>query len=390
MKFFYLALGLLFLPFSSVTAQSVSGSLGGAYIELQAQGSGGTIRMGETAEVARFRLSNRSGKAITLNSVSFRNYGTADLDDSFEDFNIQNNGMILTSEAMVTRNTVSFSLNDVFIDRGDSLVLSVVGRLIYAQSGETIELGIRRQEDVQASMVGLDYFNLECRGCEDIRGKEKTLRAGGIYISSRSAIPAARNYRSSRSMTSSYSSRSYQRPTLRSTSDTSRYYYRPAGSQSYSPGSNDISFFSTYINSKVDTQVEGLFLELGSGSNASDKNSNGQANDLEDFSDSFSNFNLYVNLDRVDSADEFVTRNGKVGLEFDSTFEIPANAQILLTGRISNQAVNGDKIRFSLGRDGLIDPVYLYNGNSVNTSNINGGNSSQFNSSTSESLQIFK
>jgi hypothetical protein len=386
MQYIFTLLALLTLPFLT-QAQSVS-TLDTAYIELQGQGSGGTIRMGETSEVGRFRLSNRSGKAIVLNRISFRNYGTADLDESFENFMIQNNGVTLTDTALVTRNTVSFTFRDILIDRGDSLVLSVAGRLIYAQSGETIELGIRRQEDVDTSMLGLDYFSLECRDCEGIRGKEKTLRAGGIYIRSTSPFQSARNFRSSRRTTASFFNRSYQRPSLRSTSLTSRYYYRPAGNQSYSPGSRDIRFFSTFINSKIDAQVEGLFLSLANGSEASDKNNNGVSNELDDFSDSFSDFNLFVNNQRVDSTNDFMTENGKAGLLFNSTFDIPANAQILLTGRISSQAVTGDRVKFSLDKNGLRDPVYLYNQRSVNTSNINGGSSSNFSSTGNQPLSI--
>ncbi len=390
MKYFLLVLGFCLAPLS-LQAQSEDN---GAYIELQVQGSGGTIRMGETAEVARFRLSNRSGKNITLNRITFRNYGTADLDESFENFVVQNNGATISQAVQVSRNDLTFTFSDVLIDRGDSLVLSVVGRLIYAQSGETVELGIKREEDVLASILGLDYFSLECRDCEGLKGKSKTLRAGGIYLRSTSPYAAYRYYGSARRSSSS----SYLRPTTTTSSTstntaasvTSRYYYRPAGSQSYSPGSKDIRFFSTYINSKTDSAVEGLFLNIGSGSQASDKNENGVNNELEDFSASFSDFNLYVNNDRVDSTNDFTEYNGQPGLFFNSSFEIPANAQILLTGRITNQAVNGDKVKFALHSSGLIDPVYLYNGASVEPASINGGSSSNYTNTGVEPLSISK
>lgn len=373
---------------STVVAQDISG-FEADFIELQTQGSGGTIGMGETAEIARFRLSNRADKAIALNRIRFRNYGTADLDESFENFQVQTNlGQRLPTQALADRNYVTFTFKEVFVDRGDSVVLSIVARLIYAQSGETVELGIRREEDVQTSMVGLDYFSLECRACEGQKAPEKRLRAGGIYIRSTSPYWSS-TYRGSarRVSAASYYNRSY-RPSSRNRSATSRFYYRPAGRQTYAPGSQDIQFFSTYINSKVDTQVEGLFLEIASGSLATDKNGNNRDNELEDFSESFSDFSLWVNNRRVDSSDDFVSRNGQPGLLFNSTFEIPANAQLMLTGRISNQAVNGDKVRFTLGREGLIDPIYLYSGDSVQSNRINGGNTSNFRTTTNTDIEI--
>lgn len=373
----------LLLPFSVLAQYDVG------YIQLQSQGIGGTIRMGETTELARFRLSNRTGKVIKLNRFKLRNYGTADLEASFQNFQIENNGNVLASEAIVERKDLTFNFFNTLIDRGDSLVLSVVGRLIYAQSGKTIELGIRRKEDVQASIQGLDYFSLECRECEGLKAHSKTLRAGGIYQHSTSPYQSSRYYGSyHRTIAAPYFDRAYNRSKANTNSNTSRFYYRPSGRQSYAPGSKDIRFFSTYMSSKIDIQVEGVFLSLASGSAASDKNENNQANELADFSDTFSDFTLWVNNQSVDTTNDFITRNGKVGLLFNATFDIPGNAQLVLTGRTTNQAVNGDKVKFSLAKDGLIDPVYLYNGDAVNTANINGGSSSNFSSILAKPLSI--
>ena len=70
---------------------------------------------------------------------------------------------------------------------------------------------------------------------------------------------------------------------------------------------------------------------------------------------------------------------------------IPANSQLLVTGRVTNNAVNGDKVKFSLGRNGLIDPVYAYSGNSVPSGSIRGGTTSNFSQSGgSQPLSISK
>jgi len=381
MRYLLFVLAIIVAP---LTLQAQT-TLGGAYVELQAQGSGGTIRMGETAQLAKYRLSNRSGKNITVNRLKLRNYGTADLSESFENFVITDNNQTISAAFQADRNNVTFTFDNVVIARGEALQLSVEARLIYAQSGETVELGIRREEDLNTSIIGLDYFSLECRECESVIAQPKTLKAGGIYIRSTSPYASYRYYGSS--------ARSVYTPSLRprvnTISATNRYYYRPSGNQTYSPGSKDINFFSTYLNSKVDTQVEGLFLSIASGSQVSDKNGDGKT-DLKDFSQSFNNFNLFVNNERVDSTDQFESYNGGSGLLFDSSFEIPPNSQILLTGRISNGAVNGDKVKFSLSRSGLIDPTYSYSGDAVETGNINGEGRSQYTSTQNQNLNITK
>jgi|GEM_PF-5082350 len=244
--------------------------------------------------------------------------------------------------------------------------------------------------DIRASIVGLDNFSVECRDCEDVRSRSKRLRAGGIYLNSRSAYRSSRYY-GSNSYYTSLRNRNYN--TNRSTSrrNTSRNYYRsPIGRQTFSQGAKGITFFSTYLNSKSPFRVDGIFLSVAGGTQVSDKNNNRQSNDIEDLEETFSDFTLYVNGQREDSTDSFTRRNGQTGLLFNTTMDIPAGSQVLLTGRITNNGVTGDKIKFSLGRNGLIDPVYLYNGRNIDLGNINGGTTSNFSSTLNQPLSISK
>lgn len=352
----------------------VSAQFDAGYVELQTQGSDGTIRMGETAEIAKFRLTNRTGKNITLDGLRLRNYGSAKISDSFENLRVENLGYTIGTATFTDRKAVQFRFENIVINRGDSLVLSVVGRLIYAKSGQTVKMGIQYQEDVDTSLVGIDYFNLECRDCRGLRAKTKTLRGGGIYVSRPSGHTGYRYYGS-----------------RRTPADISRSYYRaPVGRKTYSQGSKGISFFSTYLNSKSPFRVDGLFLNVANGTQVSDKNGNGRTNDIEDLEETFSDFTLYINGQREDSTDNFAFRNGQLGLFFNNTMDVPAGSQILLTGRITNQGVTGDKIKFSLGKTGLIDPVYLYNGRNIDSGNINGGTSSNFTGTVNEPLNISK
>lgn len=382
MKYLGLVFGFLWLPFT-LQAQTLENS--DPYVELQTQGSGGTIRMGETAELAKFRLSNRSEKNIIFHKITFRNYGTANLEESFENLTVQNLNQVISQNSRINQNELTFTFAEVVISRGESLQISIVGRLIYAPSGKTIELGIRRQEDVEASIIGLDYFSLVCRACESIRDKEKTLKAGGIYIRNRSPYASHRYYGSANRKTDSTTQK---RATQIS---TPRYFSsRTSARQSYAPGSKDIQFFNTFLSSKVNIRLEGLFLEIVTASQASDKNADGRANQIEDYSDTFSDFNLYLNAERVGSVDNFTERNGKIGLLFETVFEIPPQSSLLLTGRITAKAVNGDRVRFSLNRRGLIDPRYVFSRENLNSNSINSVATKSVEVTPYEGLKIYR
>lgn len=361
-------IGLLLLPFS-VLAQYDAG-----YIEIQTQGSAGSFKMGQTAELGRFRLSNRTGKTINLNGLRLRNYGSAKLSDSFENIRIENNDYSIGTAVFTDRKSVQFRFDNIEIGRGDSLVLSVVGRLIYAKAGQTVKLGIQYEEDVKASLKGVNYFSLECRSCRGQRAKTQILRGGGIYVNPYSPYQGYRYYGS-----------------RRAPNDISRYYRTPISNKSYSQGTKGITFFTTYLNSKSPFRVDGVFLNIANGSIVSDKNGNGIMNELEDFNQTFSDFTLYVNGQREDSSNEFSVYQGRVGLWFNNRLDLPANSQLILSGRIENSATTGDKVKFSLDKTGLIDPVYIYNGDSIDLGNIKGGSRSNFTESTiNEPLSINK
>ena len=103
-------------------------------------------------------------------------------------------------------------------------------------------------------------------------------------------------------------------------------------------------------------RADGLFFALGRGTFASDKNNNGQNTDAEDLSETFRDFKLYVNNQYVDYVSEFATYRGRTGVWFDTEIILDPNSQIMIVGEITRYAENGDKIRFNLRREGIINP----------------------------------
>ncbi len=374
-KFLILALGLLLLPFS-LGAQSLSDTEIGS-LDFDALGSNTTLRMGEFAEIGRFRITNRGRRTLMVDRIRLRNYGNARLDESFENLGLYTGTEKINDDIQVSRNYITFHVPSTFIDRGDSLIFTVRGQLIYAKSNRrTVQLGVRRKEDILLKEASSGFF-ANCQVCEGVRLKTYTLRLGGLNIERSNYRPTYRYYGS---RTNSYNPY-YGRRTYRSTDSEPRSYNRristPVGRQSYSPGSKDIIFFSSQFSSKVPIEAEGIFLEVSSG-NVSDKNGNGIANEIQDFSETFADFSLFVNGEFVDSTNGFERFNGRTGLRFDSTFIIWPSSQLVLRGRLTNQAQTGDKVRFKLNSNGILDPVYRYNYRSVPSVNINGGSTAPF------------
>ena len=378
--------GLLLLPFS-LFAQSVTDFDVGV-LEITPLGSGNEIHMGRTAEIGRFRLTNRSRKSLLVRQINFRNYGSANMDESFQDLSLYVAGERVSSDAYTDRRNITFVLPEFWIFQGDSAIFSIEGQLIYAKNGKTVQLGIRYKEDIQAEIANTGGFSVRCENCRGTRLKSYELRPGGIYLRSNNYRPAYRYYNSRRRSTaprySNYRVSNYtnRRPRI-------NYYRPPSGNQTYNAGSKGVTFFSSYFNAKTGFEVEGIFLEVASGSQVTDKNGNGVTNEAEDFSEVFSDFKLYLNGQLLDSTNDFEVYNGRLGLFFNATTQIWPNTQLLLQGRIKNNGVNGDKVKFRLNGNGLIDPVYLHSYQTVPSQNINGSRTGNF-SDVGGSLNIYK
>jgi len=376
-KLFFLAAVLMtpFLILSVVNAQFDLGS-----VEVQVSGSSGTLDTGDFGEVGRFRVSNRTGRNVELESLRLRNYGTAELDESFDNvFLTTTTGERLAELVDASRRYWTWRfLPGTVLKRGDSLLISVKARLIYAERGDTeVQLGFRRLEDFAVKDIG-SGFGVRCDNCEGIRLQPHRLDIGGLTISRSSNFRAAR-FRGSNPRTSSSVS-SNQRILPTASSRTRNFYYRPTtvrhqerfiaaprGSQQYSPGARDVIFFSSRLSSRTGVAVDGLFLEVGSGSNS-----------VAGFNNAFGDWRLLVNGVSEDTTNEIETYRGRNGVLFNSNIIIPPNAQITLIGRVTNQAQTGDKIRFSLNSSGLIDPEHLSTSSRVRS--INGSGGSNFSS----------
>lgn len=349
----------LFLIPSFVFAQSVDYEVGN--LKITSLGSASTISMGRSGEIGRFRLSNQGRKNLQIESIQFKNYGTADLEKNFESFILYAHNESVGSASFTEKKRVGIALDDFILERGNSVIFTLKAKLVYAKRGQTIQLGIQRTEDLMARENSSGFY-ATCENCENTKFKTYSLRTGSIYLQNQSS--RYRRYRGSSSRT------------LLPTSNRT-IYSNDRSNRSYNTGSKDVVFFSSFFRTKVSMQAEGVFLAIENSSQVSDKNGNGIGNELVDFEETFSDFRLYVGGEYVDHANNFESQNGQLGLLFETTFEIHSNSQLLLVGRLTQEAQTGDKIKFRLDKNGLIDPVYLHNYDSVFPSGGSSGNFSE-------------
>lgn len=348
-------------------------------IELKPLGNGTNIKIGRNTEIGKFQIRNRSSKKISIESITFRNYGNADLDEAVEDAGIYTTlGDKISTSSKADQKNITFlfdnGINGGFVLRGgDSIIFVIKATIAYARTNDTIQLGLRYEEDFVARDASSGF---QLPVSEKLRLKSYQLESGDLSVI-RSYYNSSRRYTSSRlpSWYRSYRQRSSARrsSTPPFTQSSSRIAV-PISRRSYSPGARDITFLSSSVRSKTGVHAEGVTIEVSS-YQVSDKNGNGISNEIEDLNETFSDFRLFVDGQMIDSTNEF--ENGPV-LVFGNSFDLFPSSRIQVIGRITNTAQNGDKLKLRLNPKRLHDPQYLHSGDSVSPDSINGsGNGNQ-------------
>jgi hypothetical protein len=373
---------------------SVFGYSGSTYdllgIQITPLGSASELSIGTLPEIGRFRITNPSRKKIMLRSIAIRNYGTARLDESLLDASLWISGNQISSRSWIDLKNIYFSTHDYIIGSGDSVIIDVKATVQFAHDGETIQLGIRRPEDFVAIEVGSGFAVGLPIDSTPAQMKTYTLSPGAISVQRTPTYrnsfirPVAPSSQTNQYIPNSYYSTYLPRVSLPIQSPVSTY--RMIGSQTRSPGSKEVNFLDFYLSQKMPVRADGIFFEIDASSLSSDKNGNGIDNEIDDFNDTFNTFQLYINGLQEDSSNSIEYYRGQAGVFFDTSFDLLGGENhFQVTGRIKNNATNGDKLKLRGGNTFLISPEYIYSGDAVPSSKIHGsptGNSTNVNASS--------
>ena len=294
----------------------------------------GTISVGRTNRVARFRLENDGRQDVWLNRIRLKNAGNADLDDMFRSLELRNNaGGVVAYSTHIDRDYVTFDLDGYPIEEKDSEVFAIWGTPLYGRQGQTISLVLDEPEDIDATV--------------------RNTAPRSTSISRTTSNPRySYNYRAGGSTSSGGSLGSYtiDRGNLTVKSQNSNYGYN-LWNRDYNPGSRDITFLSQYVSHKSPYRLDTVRAVVASGSTVGDRDGNGQSDQTNDYEEAFDDFRLYINGQYEDNASGFETSNGKTYIEFRTSHVVNGSDQFVITGRATNNAGNGDKLRLRLDKN---------------------------------------
>lgn len=334
---------LFLFAFFSIFSVSAQYSL--PLVELESASPNRTVslRVGRTLELAKIRFENSGRKNLLLESIVLRNYGSVDLDESLSDTIVTLSGKNIPVEVYPNKKDVRIVFPEGFeIWGGRSPVLRIQSTLAYARSNDTLQLGIRRQEDVRIRDVSSGFY-VPVVFEEGIKFTNYDLTSGSLYAPRNSSV---RYYGSRSSSPSALSSSLYSRNLYSSRNNTSVRLLETSRDQ-YAPGARDIVFLNRSVASARDFYVSGIFFPID-GSQSS-----------EDLERAFGTFKLYIDDLYEEQTSRFEWVNGRLGILFDRDFDFMAGSHnIKVVGNVSRLAQNGDRIRFLYSKDSFLNVEY--------------------------------
>ena len=302
-----------------------------------------SLRVGRTLELGRIRLENSSRKSLILEEIILRNYGSVDLDESLSDTRVSIAGQNIQVDVYPSRNDVRIIFPEGFeIWGGRSPLLRIQSTLAYARSNDTLQLGIRRNEDVRIRDKSSGFY-VPVTFEEGIRFTNYDLTSGSLYTN---RSRAARYY-GSRSYSPSALSSSLSSRNLYSSRQNTSSRLQETSRDQFAPGAKDLVFLNRSVSSARDFYVEGLFFPVDESS------TNGN------IENAFEDFELFIDGYQADNVSGFDTFNGQRGVYFDGDFDFTAGSHnIKLVGEASRSAQNGDRVRFFYNKDSFIGIEY--------------------------------
>lgn len=300
---------------------------------------GGEIQVGYTSRVGRFSLTNTSRTDAYLQKLRLTNEGTAPLTTTIGNVQIQtsSNDFVPHSPGVIGRKTIDFFFtgmpnaeNGYKIPAGQTVQMMVwADVLLTARRDQTLVLTLDKTEDMTVDVPAYRSANtMRTTNTPQVPQKiiPKTLRT--LRSNTIRSVPQSKGYSMSRT--------------------ASRVLPRSASNPV--PGSRDVVFYTGSVRvSGVPVRSETVRVFIDAGSSAGDKDNNGRANEAMDFESAFTEFRLYVDGAYQDETSDIQTEGGRMFIEFNAGDVVFQDVQdIMVTGRVSNDAVSGDRVKLSI------------------------------------------
>ncbi len=349
-------------------------------IDFGVLGSDTTIDVGDQfIEIGKFRMLNESStnKDIELRAVTFKNDGTAELEDVLEDVALYVSGEQVSAESIMDGDYITFRLDNgvtggYIIEDGDSRIFSVRADIVSAEKGDTINFKVDNFEDIVAIEIGTAFgVKTTSDKCIELSGTA-TANCGTIVANS----DAEDNY----ARLKAYEIDSGDLNVSRDPSSL--------GNQQYAPGSNDVVAMTARIIVDQPLLVDGVTLDAETSISAISP----LTDTLAGANLSFNNYRLFLNDSLIDSENAMTAGADATHhkLTYDTTFEIVGASILKLVLNIQDGASTTSWIKFTVNSADFASPEYISTGDQVPTTQLLGTATASRVEITVSALQITK
>lgn len=352
-------------------------------IRFSALGSDTTIDVGDSfIEIGKFRMLNNSSsnKDVEVRAITFKNDGTAELEDTLESVALYVSGEQVSAETIIDGDYITFRLDNgitggYVIEDGDSRIFSIRADVVSAERNDTINFKIDNYEDVVGVEIGTSF------GIRSVAGNSGlTLGTGGTSAATCTAGTDAAEDDCARL------------PRYVIDSGDLNVSRDPAslGNQEYAPGSNDVVFMTSRLVVDQPLLTDGVKIRI------SDATVNGGAA-LADINARFDNFRLFLNDKLIDTENDF-QNGGAVNctfgaspdcyLDFNTTFEIAGTSILKVVGNLQDGAANGDEMKLQVKAGDFASVEYISTGDQVTDTQLLGSSVASYVKVQKSSLNI--
>jgi len=324
-------------------------------IQFSSLGADTTVDVGDNfIEIGKFRMLNTSNtnKDVELRAITFKNDGTAELEDNLENVGLYVSGEQVSAESIIDGDYVTFRLDNgvtggYIIEDGDSRIFSLRADIVSAEASDTIAFKIDNFEDIVGVEIGTSFgvkaVDSSGNNAEDSNAtlKTYTIDSGDLNVS---RDPSS------------------------------------IGNQEYAPGSNDVVLLTARLVVDQPLLVDGVYIDLDSVTLDGDES-------LANVNARFDNFRLFLNDKLIDTENDFEDTDGTTAdfaasgdyrLNFNTTFEIAGTSILKLVTNVQDDALSTDKIKVKISASDFQSPEYISTGDQVSSSQLLGSAEGSF------------
>ncbi len=337
-------------------------------------GSDTTVSVGDSyIEIGKFRMLNASttNKDVELRAITFKNDGTAQLEDDLENVSLYVSGEQVSAETIIDGDYVTFRLDNgvtggYILEDGDSRIFSIRADIVSAEKGDTINFKVDNFEDIVGVEIGTAF------GVKAISGDSNGATFAGTTTTVDSGIACLD--KSAEDNCARLRAYAIDAGDINISRDPASL-----GNQGYAPGSNDVVALTARVVVDQPVIVDGVRINVLQADNTIDAT---KLDSLDELNAHFDNFRLFLDDKLIDTENRFTGTFGPNGvgayLNFNTSFEIAGTSVLKLVANIADGAATGSRLRLEVQNTAFESPEFISTGDQVSQTEIQGSAQASF------------